>query len=173
MNRKTLLKLINSNLLPVEAKSEAQAIKIFKKGGTVSNLSDFSNSYDVMSYAVSRDGRNLRLCSDRLKDNESIVTAAVRNYGEAILYANERYRKIESVVIDAFISSNGELSLNDVDSSFKKDLTVAFVAIMSNPRELFNVDTSLIHNKDFMSLVRDELSNRPKEEKDYQKVIGM
>ena len=173
MERSTLLKVITNEIVPKIASSEDEAIDIIKKGGIVANISDFSDSYMVMEQAVRRDGSLLSICSLNLKNNDNIVIPAIENCGEAILYANERYRSNANVVLDAFVSSGGKLSLNDVDPHFKKDFAIACVAVISNPNELFNVDSSLRNNPDFMALINEELNPKSKESDSYQKVIGI
>ena len=172
MKRSTILRVINNEIKPKIALSE-EAIDIFRRGGRVANLSDFSNSCEVMEQAVKRDGSLLSVASENIKNNDNIVIQAINNCGEAIIYANERFRSNADIVLDAFVSSEGRLSLNDVDPRFKKDFAIAFVAVISNPQELSNVDESLKNNAEFIDLIRSELNPKSKESDSYQKVIGI
>ena len=166
MKKKALLEIINESMdsdpSPRYAASKGEAIVILESGGTVSNLSDFSESKVVMSLAIHRDGRNLKHCCDKFKRSDKFVFPAIQNYGESILDADERYKSNDDAVTFAFISSTGKLSLNDVDPKYKKHLNIAFLAALSNPDEINNFDVSLINNKEFMDSVYEGLSHLEK-----------
>lgn len=69
-------------------------------------LYTLTNDFNVVLYAVLKDGRALKYASPELRGDKKIVEHAVRTYGAAIKYASPELQDDEEIVMNAGLDKN-------------------------------------------------------------------
>lgn len=107
-------------------------------------FSETVHDYSTMLEAVKLNGIALGYASDELKDNETIVSHAMKTNCWAFMHASSRLKRDKVLVIQA-IEKNGEMLFYCPE--FADDLDVAFKAIQENGANLQHVSDNLKNNK--------------------------
>lgn len=107
-------------------------------------FSETVHDYSTMLEAVKLNGIALEYASDCLKDNETIVSHAMKTNCWAFMYASNRLRSDRDWVIQAVEKNGGILAYCPV---FMDDLEIAFKAIKENGANLEYVSYNLKNNK--------------------------
>lgn len=100
---------------------------------------------EVVSAAVKRSWDGLKYASDRLKKNEDLVRLAIEKYGGELEYADESLQKKKDLVLIAV--KNG-LSYKFIHKSLLGDKDVILQVVQSYPLNLEDVDPKFQDNRD-------------------------
>ena len=90
-----------------------------KHNGALESASEkLRDDEEIVSYSVSQDGMSLSWASKRLKNNEVIVNKAVSNKICALMYAGERFRNDEKRMLE-FAEKDMRAALDTLGENLK------------------------------------------------------
>lgn len=75
-------------------------IEQIKNGATIAQYKEYADDKDVVLESVNRDGLSLFYVSDRLKDDIDVVSLALKDNAEAVLYASVNLQNNINVLRD-------------------------------------------------------------------------
>lgn len=138
-----------------EARDDPQYHRIMY-GAAVEMLDKYPSLYDdveFMTEALHHCGNLLELCGEAVADSEDAVLIAVKNEGPALQYASDRLRDSDNVVMAAICgrTSGGPPAIAYASERLRNDRRLAKVAIEHDPNSLlylpvqFRYDTELVN----------------------------
>jgi hypothetical protein len=83
-----------------KVKNKDFIIEQIKNGATIAQYKEYADDKDVVLESVNRDGLSLFYVSDRLKDDIDVVSLALKDNAEAVLYASVNLQNNINVLRD-------------------------------------------------------------------------
>lgn len=133
-------------------------IEQIKNGATIAQYKEYADDKDVVLESVNRDGLSLFYVSDRLKDDIDVVSLALKDNAEAVLYASVNLQNNINVLRDVreyyifnySLDRNKEIDFNFIGvnkiRTFMQDKMSALSKLEEEEKMLSSMDNIDINN---------------------------